>query len=63
MEKEITTVDQVLPNRLLLIALNGRPIFPGIFTPLMINTAEDLNTIERAYESDGLIGLVLQNTE
>ena len=63
MEKEITTVDQVLPNRLLLIALNGRPIFPGIFTPLMVNTAEDLNVIERAYESDGLIGLVLQNTE
>ncbi|WP_256729325.1 endopeptidase La [Treponema parvum] len=49
----------MLPNKLFLIPLQGRPIFPGIFTPLMINSAEDAKIIEESYNSNGFIGIVM----
>lgn len=60
---DILPVDKVLPNKLSIIPLQERPIFPGIFTPLMINNPEDIRLIEQAYGADGYIGLVmLKNT-
>ena len=38
----IVSTDQILPDKLTIIPLSGRPIFPGIFTPLMINSADDV---------------------
>jgi ATP-dependent Lon protease len=58
-ESSIVPVEQVLPNKLFLIPLQGRPIFPGIFTPLMINSAEDTKVVEQAYAGDGFIGIVM----
>ncbi len=62
-ERHILPADQVLPNRLLMIALNGKPIFPGLFTPLMITSPEDLETVRQALEGDKHIGLVLTRDE
>ncbi len=59
----IVPVDKMLPNKLFLIGLNGRPIFPGIFTPLMINNSDDIKTVEQAFDSDGFIGLVLTTND
>lgn len=59
----IVTVDQVLPVKLPLIALNGHPIFPGIFTPLMISNPDDVRTIDDAFSNGGFLGLVLTKTE
>ncbi|SIQ71829.1 ATP dependent PIM1 peptidase. Serine peptidase. MEROPS family S16 [Alkalispirochaeta americana] len=58
-QNQILPADQVLPNKLLMIALNGKPIFPGLFTPLMITSPEDLDVIRQALEGDQHIGLVL----
>ncbi|MCQ2576457.1 MAG: endopeptidase La [Treponema sp.] len=58
-ENSIISTDQLLPSKLMLIPLQGRPIFPGIFTPLMINAPEDVKVVEEAYEKDGFIGIVL----
>lgn len=52
-------VEQQLPNKLFLIPLSGRPIFPGIFTPLMINNTDDTKVVEQAYEGDGYVGIVM----
>jgi len=61
-DQSIVPIDQVLPNKLYLVALMGRPIFPGIFTPIMIGNPADVKVIEDANAADGLIGLVmLQN--
>lgn len=60
---EIVPADQLLPPKLSIIPLQGRPIFPGIFTPLMITTPEDTKVIEQAYNSDGYIGIVMLNKE
>ena len=62
-EKTIISTDQILPNKLTLIPLNGRPIFPGIFTPLMVNSPEDVKVVESAYEKDGFIGICMLKNE
>ena len=58
-ENSIIPTDQILPNKLTLIPLAGRPIFPGIFTPLMINSNDDVKVVEEAYENEGFIGIVM----
>ena len=55
----IIPVEQMLPPKLSIIPVAGRPMFPGIFTPVMINSGQDSKTIEEAYEGDGFIGLVM----
>ena len=62
-ENSIISTEQILPNKLTLIPLAGRPIFPGIFTPLMINSNEDVKVVEDAYENEGFIGIVMLKNE
>ena len=62
-ENSIISTEHLLPNKLTLIPLAGRPIFPGIFTPLMINSADDVKVVEEAYENEGFIGIVMLKGE
>ena len=62
-DQSIIPIDQILPNKLSLVALMGRPIFPGIFTPIMIGNPADVKVIEDANAGDALIGLVLLQNE
>lgn len=55
----ILPVEQILPNKLNIIPIQGRPIFPGIFTPLMISSTEDVKVVESAYESNGFLGIIM----
>lgn len=48
-----------LPLKLNILPIGGRPIFPGIFTPLMINNSEDIKVIENSLAGDGFIGIVM----
>ncbi|MBO4705767.1 MAG: endopeptidase La [Spirochaetaceae bacterium] len=58
-DPNIVPADQILSNKLVLIPLSGRPIFPGIFTPLMINAPDDLKAVEQSCASDNLLGIVM----
>jgi len=62
-DNEIITIDQTLPNKLPIISLLGRPIFPGIFTPIMIANQPDITIVEQAIGTDSMIGLVLAKDE
>ncbi|GHU38942.1 Lon protease [Spirochaetia bacterium] len=62
-EKSVIPIDQVLPVKLPIVALVGRPIFPGIFTPIMIGNPLDVKVVEDALAGDGYIGLVLFKQE
>ncbi len=55
----IIPIEQMLPGRLFLVPLSGHPMFPGIFTPLMISPGDDTKTIEKAFDGDGFIGIVM----
>ena len=62
-EQSVVPIDQILPNKLPLVALMGRPIFPGIFTPIMIGNPMDVKVIDTAVAGDALIGLVMLSNE
>lgn len=58
-DNEIIPIDQILPNKLPIIPLIGHPIFPGVFTPIMIANQPDIQIVEQAMTADGMVGLVL----
>ena len=64
-DSTIIPLEQTLSNKLFIVPLSGRPIFPGIFTPLMITGTEDVKVVDEAYSGDGLIGIIMmkQDTE
>ena len=62
-EQEALPAEQQLPNKLFIVPISGRPIFPGIFTPLMVNNEEDTRVVEEAYNGDGYIGIVMLKNE
>ena len=62
-ENSIIPTEKMLPGKLLVISLEKRPIFPGIFTPMMIEGEEEVKTVEKAYDDDGFLGIVLAKNE
>ncbi|GHU69695.1 Lon protease [Spirochaetia bacterium] len=62
-DQSLVPIDQNLPNKLPLVALMGRPIFPGIFTPIMIGNPADVKVVDDAVARDALIGLVMLSNE
>ncbi|MDR1362424.1 MAG: endopeptidase La [Spirochaetaceae bacterium] len=58
-EQSVVPIEQILPLKLPIVALSGRPIFPGIFTPIMVNNPADVRIIDETVSGDGHIGLVL----
>lgn len=62
-EPEIVPVEQTLSNKLPIVPLLGHPIYPGVFTPMMINGPEDIKAVEEAYSGNGLIGVVMLKNE
>ena len=57
--KQVVSLADSLPSHIHIVPLQGKPIFPGIFTPIMITGSEDLVIIEKAMEKEKVIGLVL----
>jgi len=57
--QQIIPAEKILPHRLLVLPLVGKPIFPGLFTPLVIESEDDIEVINKSLEGDNLIGLVL----
>ena len=62
-DASIVPIEDMLPPKLILLPVAGHPMFPGIFTPIMVTAAEDIKAVEQAYEGDGFIGIVLLKDE
>jgi ATP-dependent Lon protease len=62
-EQSVVPIEQMLPPKLPIVALAGRPIFPGIFTPIMIGNPVDVRLIDETTSGDGHIGLTLVEHE
>ncbi len=58
-ENQIINAAEALPNLIYVVPLQGKPIFPGIFTPIMITGSEDIAVIDKAMETNKVVGLVL----
>ncbi|MBN2553750.1 MAG: endopeptidase La [Spirochaetales bacterium] len=61
-ERQIIPTSQVLPPKLNILPMNGTPVFPGIFSPLMIAGEREVELIEHIMTEHGFIGLVLTTT-
>lgn len=62
-DKQILPADQMLPGKLLLLPLTGKPIFPGLFTPLVIGDEKGVSLIEKSLSGNRMFGLVLSKVE
>lgn len=62
-DHHIVPADQLLPARLFVIPLRGKPIFPGILTPVMLPSAQEADTVEKAVAADSFIGLALAKSD
>jgi ATP-dependent Lon protease len=59
----IVPADHILPARLFVITLRGKPVFPGILTPLMLPGAAEAGAVEKAIAGDSFIGLVMARSD
>ena len=62
-QQMIIPADSILPNRLVLLPLSGKPMFPGVFTPVMIRDPRDIAAVEAALQDNGMVGLILTREE
>ncbi|GAB6090914.1 endopeptidase La [Spirochaeta dissipatitropha] len=63
MLKDIVPGDELLPHKLHIVPLSGAPIFPGLFTPIMINSQDDIRAVKSALAESPFIGLVMLEDE
>ena len=57
--RQIIPADTVLPPKLTILPLPNTPVFPGVFTPMMIPEGHGVEVVRQALDGDGCIGLVL----
>lgn len=62
-EQEILPVEQSLPRNVFILPLVGNPIFPGLFTPLVVESKEDIDIVTQALAHGGDLGLLLTKDE
>ena len=62
-EQELMPIEQTLPRNLFVLPLAGNPIFPGLFTPLSIESREDVELVNQAMNHGGDLGLLLMKDD
>lgn len=55
--------DASLPPRLLILPVTSKPLFPGVFAPMMVKDKNVIRAINKTMELDGMVGLVLTKEE
>ncbi len=61
---DLVAVSDILPDKLTIIPIMNRPIFPGVMMPMNFNGQKIINSIKHAYENEnGYIGVVLVRQE
>ena len=58
-ENELLPIEQLLPNNLFILPVTGNPVFPGLFTPLMITDSQDVEIVNQSIKHGGFLGLLL----
>ncbi len=59
----LLSMDEFMPPQIPIMPLSVRPIFPGIFTPIVVNGEDDVATVEKAQAAGGFIGFILTKKE
>lgn len=59
LETALARADTLLPSTLFVIPVQTSPVFPGMFSPLVLSKPELIETVEEAMQNRGLVGLLL----
>jgi len=62
-DRHIVPTDQVLPVKLFVLPVTGKPFFPGALLPLVVATPDGLSVVEKSLETGGFLGLMLTRRE
>src|SRR5574344_264091 len=54
---------KVLPTTLLILPLSVKPMFPGLFCPIMVTGERDMDTAKQAIAGAGIIGTLLEKAD
>ncbi|TYB31345.1 MAG: endopeptidase La [Candidatus Mcinerneyibacterium aminivorans] len=63
MKSKIVKANEVLPNRLFILPLKSRPIFPGIVAPITVSDEDMKEMIDDIMERDHLIGFLYMKND
>ncbi len=54
---------RIMPSNIFILPLTQRPLFPGLFTPLLVTGEKDAEIIQKAIEHGGLLGTLLEKKQ
>lgn len=57
--QEILNPETILPPNIHIIPLQGKPLFPGFFLPVIISDKEEIKTIDRVFKDHRIVGFLL----
>ena len=57
--KTLVSLGKILPAKVFIVPMKSRPVFPGIFMPLIIEAEKYKMTVDKVLETDGFVGLIL----
>ena len=59
----VVTADMVLPHRIHILPMTGKPIFPGLITPMVIQKENDIQLVNASASGDQIVGFLLTKEE
>jgi ATP-dependent Lon protease len=59
MAGQIVPAHQLLPQKINILPMYGKPFYPGIIAPIIITTKEDIEIVSQSLSTDKVLGLLL----
>ena len=60
LQQQLVPAERELPNKLTILPVQGKPLFPGVFTPMVVQSKPELRVVEAALGlGAGFLGLAL----
>jgi ATP-dependent Lon protease len=56
---QIIPAHQVMPPKIHILPMYGKPFYPGIIAPIIITTKEDIEVVNQSLSTDKVLGLLL----
>ncbi len=58
-EGQIIPAHQIMPPKIHILPMYGKPFYPGIIAPIIITTSDDIGVVNQALSTDKVLGLLL----
>ncbi len=62
-KKMLVQVNQILPDKILIVPIRHRPVFPGMISPILITNKKLAKSVEAVLNINNFLGLLLQKDD